>query len=565
MDRILSSGTSRSVHLRRQSAAAALKSAADEGSLNSSQYIAAEASLNRRLTLIHGPPGTGKTHTTVALVRQWVAGGAGPVLVASDSNTAVDNLVDGLTRFGVRVVRLGRPEAIRQDLNRHTLDSLVAEQGCVGHAKDAIYQAQQQIMRSAQVVACTCSGAGADLLEKFTFPSVIIDEASQATEPSVLVPLQHGAGQLVLVGDHKQLPATVLSREAELGGLALSLFDRLVASGATPFLLDTQYRMHPSIASYSSLTYYSGRVRSGISGSKRPAAAGFRWPQPGIPVAFVPVEGREVSEGGGHSYFNDREADEVASCVMGFVEAGMDPGDIGVITPYAAQVRVLRRRLQRYRGGVSSQGLGRFGRDGEDATSSAKCIAEALPPGSRGFLEVNSVDGFQGREKEVIVVSAVRASSSGGVGFLSDIRRMNVTLTRARRGIVVFGSIDTLWRDQHCWSPWLTWANRHGLIRGREHECDQHALQALRQESENADQHHEPPPKRAMIEDSYAQFEGIPAPMHGNGKGKGKGKGNGHQNGHGIPPPTAQRGHSNGWGGGWDPHYTPQGEWEPAQ
>eukprot|EP01062_Namystynia_karyoxenos_P080089 TRINITY_DN856_c0_g1_i1.p1 TRINITY_DN856_c0_g1~~TRINITY_DN856_c0_g1_i1.p1 ORF type:complete len:976 (+),score=282.90 TRINITY_DN856_c0_g1_i1:97-2928(+) len=480
LEQLLAVGAQRTV--RRQAAAEALRHAAQEGRLNPSQYAAAEATFARRLTLIHGPPGTGKTHTTVALVRQWVAGGLGPVLAASDSNTAVDNMVDGLARHGVRVVRIGRPEAIRQDLNQYTLDQVVEALGPLGPDRDAQFLAQQQCLRQADVVACTCAGAGADILERFIFPSVIVDEAAQATEPSVLVPLTHGASQLVLVGDHCQLPATVLSREAELGGLGVSLFDRLVAGGARPFLLDTQYRMHPAMAAFPSQAYYNGMVRSGVTGADRPPASGFLWPQKDLPVAFVGVpEGREQTEAqGSRSFYNEVEGRMVAQCVDSFVAAGFDPGEIGVITPYAAQVRLLRRLLQHHRTGATSSA------DMRARGINSGPQADAVP-GAMGFLEVNSVDGFQGREKEVIVVSAVR---SAGLGFLTDKRRMNVTLTRGRRGIVVFGNPSVLLQDREAWGPWIAWAQRHGLMQGNERCGDPARIARLREIAY-------PPPDRA--------------------------------------------------------------------
>ena len=186
-----------------------------------------KAALERRLTLIQGPPGTGKTHTSVAIVRGMLEIGHGPVLCTSDSNTAVDNMVEGLAKAGVNVIRLGRPEAVRPDLARYQIENAIPP----GATKHEAYQAQLWAVRNAQAVCATCSGSGSDFLDRINFSAVMLDEASQVTEPMSLVPLANGCQQLVLVGDHKQLPPTVVSRDAELAGMTLSLFDRLIRAG----------------------------------------------------------------------------------------------------------------------------------------------------------------------------------------------------------------------------------------------------------------------------------------------------------------------------------------------
>eukprot|EP01064_Diplonema_japonicum_P039390 TRINITY_DN9858_c0_g2_i3.p1 TRINITY_DN9858_c0_g2~~TRINITY_DN9858_c0_g2_i3.p1 ORF type:complete len:1820 (+),score=296.27 TRINITY_DN9858_c0_g2_i3:167-5461(+) len=416
--------------------------------LNGSQQDALRTALTKRVSLIHGPPGTGKTHTSIAILKSWLATGLGPVLATSDSNTAVDNLVSGLIAAGVNVVRLGRPEAVRQDLNQYTLDYF-ASNAPPDMPRDQLFLMQQQMLRKADVVCATCSGCGVEIIEKVTFRAVLIDEASQATEPSTLVPLMHGALQVALVGDHKQLPPTILSRSAELGHFGVSLFDRLVTAGVQPSLLAVQYRMHPVLAAYPSDAMYEGKVTSGVDCSERPPPHGFQWPVQELPICFVPVNGTDTPDG--LSHFNKTEAQLVVDTVNGLLaSSGLSPSDIGVITPYSAQVRLLRRMLGLPRG------VGR----GRSFANNA-----SIP--DRG-LEVNSVDGFQGREKQVIVVSAVRSNQSGHVGFLSDPRRLNVMLTRAKRGLIVFGNTETLRNDKDCWAPWLEWITKHGLVQGRQ-------------------------------------------------------------------------------------------------
>ena len=183
------------------------------------------------------------------------------------------------------------------------------------------------------------------------FRCVLIDEAGQATEPACLVPLMKGARSLVMCGDHFQLPATVISREAELGGLGVSLFERLARSGVTSYLLDTQFRSHPAIAMFPSNFFYNGRVKSAamLSSETRPPPPGFEWPNPHNPVAFVAARsGQEMPSGS--SYTNPTEVGLVAHIVGQVCHAAQGGAfqgavSIGVIAPYAAQVRQLEQSL----------------------------------------------------------------------------------------------------------------------------------------------------------------------------------------------------------------------------
>ena len=416
--------------------------------MNKSQTDALEAALFQRVTLIQGPPGTGKTHTAVALVQMWLRSRTCPILCTSDSNIAVDNLVDGLSRAGVRVARVGRPEAVRQDLMQYMVESIAGiEPGC-NWSKDQQYQAINGVLRRAEVICATCAGAGSDILERFSFQACLIDEATQATEPATVVPLTKGCSQVVLIGDQKQLPPTIISREADAAGLGHSLFERMLARGIRAYMLKVQYRMHPAIAAFPSKAFYKGELLSGTPPSARRAPMGFDWPVPAVPLAFVDVpDGYERSDGS--SQTNPVEAQKIVNVVKKLV-GGHDvlPADIGIVTPYAAQVRAIKRLLN----GNQRERRTRF-----DAPP---------PPDSLEALEVSTVDGFQGREKEVIVFTCTRANPNGNVGFLADPRRVNVMLTRARRGLIVVGHIPTLRREPTVWGPWLAWAGENGLICG---------------------------------------------------------------------------------------------------
>jgi len=436
--------------------------------LNASQRLAVKGAATNRLTLVQGPPGTGKTAVGIRILKYWATltaaaaadednnnncNGNGnnvvsyPILATSDSNIAVDNLVEGCANVGLRVVRLGRPEAIRPELLKYCLDrpSSSSQQqsnnGANGNSNSynpptsssSNFKEKMRRLKSAQVICCTCIGSGGDILDNMTFERVLVDEATQATEPAVLVPLSRGCRQLVLVGDHCQLPPTVLSTKAEEEGLGVPLFSRMVACGVPPFMLDTQYRMHPAIAMFPSDLFYGGKLQNGVSPPERRPLAGFPWPREEFPVAFVPIQ-NSVEMDDGVSKYNEAEAAAACDAVSALLQGGQcGVSDIAVVTPYAAQVRLIRRLTR-------------------------KLVQR--PP----YVEVSSTDGFQGREKEAVVFSAVRSNDYGAVGFVSDWRRVNVSFTRARRALIVIGNDLTLRRgDMDTWMPWLSWADAHGI------------------------------------------------------------------------------------------------------
>ncbi|HJM67764.1 MAG TPA: AAA domain-containing protein [Candidatus Thalassarchaeaceae archaeon] len=443
------------------------------GNLNPTQSKAFANAMEYRLSLIQGPPGTGKTHTAVRILAAWARNGAGPILAVADSNVAVDNLLEGLLEQGVKAVRLGQPVKVRESLRDATMAAQMAEHhlredveiiielnenamrrlpALKGKEKGLAHrdikkgwkevrrienQMRDDILEHAQVICATCVGAGDFLLDSRRFPLVLLDEATQATEPASLIPLTKGARHVVLVGDHHQLPPTVISRRAEEEGLARSLFERLVALGAPSTMLTTQYRMHPVIREWPSERFYGGELEDGVSAEERAAPAGFVWPDWDAPVAFIPVEGAEDTSPDGASKQNMDEAGLAVRVVDMLLSGGdITPHDIGVVTPYSGQVRLLndlfesaggREQHERYHG-----------------------------------LEIKTVDGYQGREKDVIVLSAVRANEAGELGFLTDRRRLNVAITRARRGLIVLGHPRTL-RNDSSWASWCDWASERGL------------------------------------------------------------------------------------------------------
>eukprot|EP00754_Rhynchopus_humris_P005162 Rhum_TRINITY_DN12585_c0_g1::Rhum_TRINITY_DN12585_c0_g1_i1::g.52443::m.52443/K14326/UPF1, RENT1; regulator of nonsense transcripts 1 len=435
--------------------------------LNPSQQeaVARVVDEGRSLSLIQGPPGTGKTTTAVAIIAEWVRKHRGHrILATAHSNTGLDNLMSGLLKRGVRCLRVGRsaqPElqdysletyvqadaysrdrsALQERINE--LRSMMAAAEANGEPVAAIGREWKDLsrklkttysksnavhaaIRGAEVICATCISSGSNVLTGVNFPFVLIDEATQATETSTLVPLFRGSIQAVMIGDQAQLPPTVLSYQCAQRGLDVSLFDRMIGAGVDVSLLSTQYRMHPAIAHFSNTSFYGARVQNGVSEEQRTLQGGAL---PGDrPVSFTDVRGAEETQG--TSRANRAEAEAVAVLLRQVgAEKAVAWENIGVITPYSAQVRAIRSEVSR-----------NLGSD------------------VRNAVEVKSVDGFQGREKDVIILSMVRSGGPGGgtvdTGFISEWRRINVALTRAKYGVCVVGDVRTLLQSPF-WHTWV--------------------------------------------------------------------------------------------------------------
>ena len=464
--------------------------------LNPSQRKAVKAAMQNTLTLWRGPPGTGKTRTLVALIASVVnyanvqenggksdrgkssntqASWRGPkVLACAASNVAVDNILDALLREKIdrsmNILRLGSPARVQPWLLESTLSHKVAlhpkgkEANSIRErfrgitsleAAKARKQAQQldreaaiQVVNASDVILATCVGAGDDLLADRVFRYAFVDEAAQCVEPHTLIPLTKALAG-VLVGDTKQLPPTVVSRDAVAIGLQRSLIERLELLGVEPYLLEEQYRMHPGLAAFSSVRFYDRRLKSVPKPSERVAPNGVNWPSKMVPLAFVEVKGEEMRAPDGNSLFNVQEAEECVRVVQKLLLSGdvKNAGDIGIIAPYAAQVRAISEEWNRK---VTS-----------DVKLKNTSVVEAdNPESAKDELEIRSVDGFQGREKEVIVLCTVRNNRQNQLGFVADPRRLNVAITRAKRGLIVLGHRDTLSTDQ-LWHKWLQFVDKY--------------------------------------------------------------------------------------------------------
>merc|ERR1712070_710374 len=300
--------------------------------------------------------------------------------------------------------------------------------------------AERDILEAADVVCCTCSAAGDNRVSSLRFRQCLIDEATQATEPECIIPVVLGAKHLVLVGDHCQLGPVVMCKEAAKAGLGQSLFERMVMLQVRPIRLEVQYRMHPCLSKFPSNTFYEGALQNGISASERAhASADFPWPNADRPMFFYTSLGSEEVSGSGTSFLNRSEAANVEKLVTRFLLAGVAPEQVGVITPYEGQRAYIVAHMQR-NGSLRQQLYAK--------------------------VEVASVDAFQGREKDFIILSCVRSNERQGIGFLSDPRRLNVALTRARYGLVVLGNPKSL-SKQPLWNDFLVhFKEQDALVEG---------------------------------------------------------------------------------------------------
>ena len=430
--------------------------------LNQSQHDAVKTVLQRPLSLVQGPPGTGKTVTSATLVYHLAKRGNGQVIVCAPSNVAVDHLAEKIEKTGLKVVRISSRsrEHLVSSVEHLTLHYQVANIGGSTHKafqklqqlknelgelsagdekkyRNAQKKLEREILENADVICTTAVGAGDPRLANFRFRMVLIDESTQATEPECLIPIVMGAKQVVMVGDHKQLGPVVTCKQAYAAGLAQSLFERLIALGIQPIRLQIQYRMHPCLSEFPSNTFYDGTLQNGVSAIERTLShIDFPWPVPSKPMMFWSQTGQEEMSASGTSFLNRAEASAVEKCVTHLLNAGVSPEQIGVVTPYEGQRAYVVQHMTRV--GV-------------------------LHPQLYKDIQVASVDSFQGKEKDFIIMTCVRSNEKSGIGFLSDPRRLNVAITRARSGLIVIGNPKVL-NKQHLFHEMLTHFRENGCL-----------------------------------------------------------------------------------------------------
>ncbi|KAI8505943.1 DNA-binding protein SMUBP-2 [Branchiostoma belcheri] len=440
-------------------------------SLNESQREAVQFALRQReVAVIHGPPGTGKTTAVVEIIAQAVRQKL-KVLATAPSNVAVDNLVERLAGYGVHAVRLGHPARLQEAIKHFSLDALLAGSDgsrivqdvrkdmtktlsqmkrCRGKAGE--YQALRQEMKhlrrelrereekasleilgGADVVLATNTGATPDgplrLLPRKHFDLVVIDECAQALEVSCWIPLQY-AGRCVLAGDHLQLPPTIISHKAAAQGLNVSLMERVIGLHGDQIvrMLTTQYRMHQDIMAWPSAQLYNGKLVA-----HHDLAPVEENEDTSLPLLLLDTTGCDLWEmdvPSDQSKGNKGEADLTRTHVERLINSGVCQEDIAVISPYNLQVELLRQHL-----------------------------SSKYPR-----LEIKSIDGFQGREKEAVVISLVRSNENREVGFLAEDRRINVAITRARRHLAVICDSETVSHHKFL-SSLMDYMSTHGEVR----------------------------------------------------------------------------------------------------
>ena len=297
------------------------------------------------------------------------------------------------------------------------------------------------MLSKADVVCCTCISAGDSLIQGMRFESLLIDESFQAMEPECFVPIMaSGSKQVTLVGDQCQLGPVVICKEAAKKGLVQSMFGRLLSLGLTPITLNVQYRMHPVLSAFPNKYFYHGMLHNGVNGNDRNLHVEFTWPQSDKPMMFHASFGHEEISGSCTSFLNRDEASIVEKIATKFIKAGIKPWKIGIVTPYEGQRNYLAQFLK-YHGFLD-----------------AKMYED---------IEIQSVEGFQGREKDIIIISCVRSNERHNIGFLQDPRRLNVALTRAKCGLVIVGNTKVL-RTSDLWNNLLQYYKENDCLVGEE-------------------------------------------------------------------------------------------------
>ena len=436
--------------------------------LNSSQQEGVNKVIRAKdVAIVHGPPGTGKTTTLVEAINETLRRES-QVLVCAQSNMAVDWISEKLVDRGVHVLRIGNPARVNDKMLSFTYErrfedhpdypslwsirkSIRELQGAKRKGTDQWHQKMDRLrarateleirinndlFNTAHVIACTLTGSANRILSGMKFSTLFIDEAAQALEAACLIPMRR-AGRVVLAGDHCQLPPTVKCFEAMKQGLGRSLMERLVENHPEAVtLLTTQYRMNEDIMKFSSDWFYGGEMVA-AEDAKHRGILDFDTPIEWIDTAEMISEIAEIADenedlrayrealsGNSFGRINKEEAQLTLLTLQNYItkigkQRFLDERlDIGLISPYRAQVKYLRQLLNR--------------------------LSFFKP--FRNSISVNTVDGFQGQERDIIIISLVRSNEEGNIGFLRDLRRMNVAMTRARMKLIIVGDSSTLCR-----------------------------------------------------------------------------------------------------------------------
>ena len=425
--------------------------------LNASQEKAVNQVLcAKEVAVVHGPPGTGKTTTLVEAVYETLHR-ENQVMVSAQSNTAVDWIAEKLVDRGIPVLRIGNPTRVNDKMLaftyerrfeahsdypelwqiRKTIREMTGRLRKSGRedrerlhnqltklrvrATGLEIRIDTELFTEARVIACTLVGAASRVLERKRFSSLFIDEAAQAIEAACWIAISR-ADRVILAGDHCQLPPTIKCIEAARGGLGRTLLEKVVLhKPETVSLLKIQYRMHEDIMRFPSRWFYHDELEAATEVKYR-GILDFDTPVSWIDTSELDLQEKAVAEGTGR--LNTGEAELLVRELKNYMERiGIrrileEHIDFGVISPYRAQVHYLRHLLKK----------------------------EPFFRPCRRLITVHTVDGFQGQERDVIMISLVRANEKGQIGFLRDLRRMNVAITRARMKLLILGEAVTLTR-----------------------------------------------------------------------------------------------------------------------
>lgn len=428
--------------------------------LNPTQEQAVNEVLRAKdVAIVHGPPGTGKTTTLVEAINETLMRES-QVMVCAQSNMAVDWISEKLVDRGINVLRIGNPTRVNDKMLGFTYErrfeshpdypQLWAIRKAIRelrqHRKrgsDSFHQKMErlksratelelrinaQLFGEARVIACTLVGSANKLLDGQRFNTLFIDEAAQALEAACWIPLRR-VSRVILAGDHCQLPPTVKSLAALKAGLGVTLMERVTATQPSVVtLLKVQYRMNEAIMRFSSDWFYGGQVKSAPQVRHRGI---LDYDNPFLWIDTAPLEEEDDSPvyheqfvGESFGRVNKAEANLTISTLRDYLEkVGKqrfldEQVDVGVISPYRAQVQYLRSLI--------------------------KATPELKP--FRRAITINTVDGFQGQERDIVLISLVRSNAAGDIGFLKDLRRMNVAITRARMKVIILGDVKTLTR-----------------------------------------------------------------------------------------------------------------------
>ena len=436
--------------------------------LNKSQENAIINCFKHKLTLIKGIPGTGKSTVLSFLAYHLLKLRKmqnDKILICAPSNKAVDNISHYLKKLNLKFIRvLSLEKEITDDVDKtNSLEDLIKEEIAKDIEKNPklkkitelsekrmkygllkgedfdkykkiMEEYQYKIINSSPIILSTLNNSADPRIARCNFPIVIIDEATQALEPDCILSLCHNAQMVILIGDEKQLGPTIISKDSEIAGLGISMFDRLsfyYKGSDFISILNEQYRMHSSLCEFSNKHFYDSQIIThGEIQLDENVVKNFPWPNKDIPTTFFyNIVDTEKSEN--YSYYNEKEIYHTYGVVHRLIKAGVKPKDIGIITPYNAQ------KFKLY---------DKFSDDKYDD------------------LKIESVDGFQGMEKDYIIISTVRSNLSGKIGFLSETKRLNVALTRAKKGVIVLGSAECLAKKNGIWRDFVSFYYSKNLI-----------------------------------------------------------------------------------------------------